>query len=157
MSPGVIAAMIRDAAIRHGVDPFIAAAVVGTESVGDPWAYRFEEEWFERHMRTATREQLAGYVPPRGQLPTLFDEKIFRATSFGLMQVMGDRARCEGFTGRWLTQLCDPALNLEIGCAFLARLHAKTGDYRKALLRYNGGRDPQYPDKVFAAVTRTAT
>jgi hypothetical protein len=58
--------------------------------------------------------------------------------SFGLMQLMGGLARELGFKGAYLTALCDPDLNLQIGCKHLsALLKWADGDVTKALGAYN--------------------
>jgi hypothetical protein len=57
------------------------------------------------------------YVAPLGLPPT---EEIARSISWGLMQVMGQVAREHGFSGKYLSALCDPAAGLELGCTVLA-------------------------------------
>jgi soluble lytic murein transglycosylase-like protein len=76
-------------------------------------------------------------------------ERRWRATSFGLMQVMGQVARERGFTGEWLTELTNPEVGIEYGCRELKRrLDLAHGDVHSGLLGYNGGGDPAYPSKV---------
>jgi len=67
------------------------------------------------------------------------------------MQVMGQTAREAGFEPKFLSELCDPAVGLEIGCRVLARkLAAADGNVAKALLLWNGGANQDYPAQVLA-------
>jgi hypothetical protein len=60
-------------------------------------------------------------------------------------------ARECGFKSTFLTELCDPALGLEIGCLVLAaKLAAADGNVERALLLWNGGANAQYPEQVLA-------
>jgi soluble lytic murein transglycosylase-like protein len=78
-------------------------------------------------------------------------EKQMRACSFGLMQIMGQTAREYGFTGTFLTELCDPDSGVKLGCTKLKReLDRHNGYVTGALLAYNGGGDANYPVRVMA-------
>ena len=47
------------------------------------------------------------------------------------------------------TELCDPEIGLDAGCAILKKkLDGANGDVRQGLLHWNGGADTEYPDKV---------
>jgi soluble lytic murein transglycosylase-like protein len=71
------------------------------------------------------------------------------------MQVMGQVARENGFTGPYLTRLCNPEVGLDVGCKVLRRkIDASGGDLQKGLLRYNGGGNPDYADEVRARITK---
>lgn len=122
-------------ATAKGLDPALVCAVCEHESGGwNPWAVRFEPKFYER------------YTKPMSLTDT---EEYTRAMSFGLMQTMGEVARELGFKGKYLTELCDPVVSLEYGCRKLAQcLQKHDGDVRAALLSYNGGGNPQYPDLV---------
>jgi soluble lytic murein transglycosylase-like protein len=78
-----------------------------------------------------------------------------RSMSWGLMQLMGEVAREMGFTGTYLSQLCDPPIGLLWGCKKLAQcLDAKGGDPEKALLMWNGGGNPNYANEVLARIKK---
>jgi len=98
-------ALAHDAASKHALDPALVCAVVEQESAWDTHAIRYEPAFRTR------------YVAPLG-LPST--EEIARSISWGLMQVMGQVAREHGFSGKFLSALCDPAAGLDIGCAVLA-------------------------------------
>ncbi len=132
-------ALTKEVALAEGVDPALACAVVEQESAWDTWAMRYEPQFLERYVRP---------------LKLLATESQARATSWGLMQVMGQTARELGFTGP-LASLCDPAVGLVYGCRKLARcLKQREGVVHGALLAYNGGANPNYPGQVVARLAR---
>lgn len=123
--------VIKLKARRFGLDPYILAGIVARESGGDPWAVRAEPTykwlWGEKKQ-----------------------DFYMQCISYGLCQVMGATAREFGFKG-YLTQLCEPHLGLQYGASYLTWcLHKTDGDIDKALLKYNGGGDKEYPTKVKA-------
>lgn len=159
--------VIRFHASAFGLDPLMVAAVVMQESGGNRWAARIEQKsklWFTLFGRS--REQMAGWCPTVGQLPELWDEVCWRASSWGYMQVLGETARVLGFQGQYLGELYDPTVNIRYGCAYLgrclrrARLTVTSGDkileYNSAFLFYNGGSDKGYPAKVRAHIASGA-
>lgn len=124
-------------------------SLIYQESGGNPFAYRFEPVFYAKKIIWRTPPQLAGYVP--ASIPTLATEKVARATSWGLMQIMGETARVIGYRKNNLTELLIPADNIEVGCKYYAHLLATRARSEKtkhedALLAYNGGKD--YPAKV---------
>lgn len=129
----------RKSAQIHGIDPQLLLALCHHESAGLRWsAFRYEPAFYDK------------YVPADIKLsnPT---EAHARAISWGLGQVMGQVAREMGFKGIDLSELLNP----EVGTYWAAKklkscLAAKNQDIRLALLAFNGGGDPKYPDKVLA-------
>jgi len=125
-----------------GLDAALVCAVIANESSWDPHPEpRYEPKFFNRYISTMT-----GLSD---------EEKRFRATSFGLMQVMGQLAREYGFTGTQ-AELEEPLNNIKLGCRKLQKCISRethehgtyAGDVAAALLRYNGGGDAHYPDRV---------
>ncbi len=121
----------------------LVTAIVQVESGGDPGATRFESGFKRRYI-----------VPLKLPEP----EATHRATSWGLMQIMGETAYSVGFRGDY-ANLLDPATGLHWGCEYLRRLRDR---YRRepweVICRaYNGGpgnrhnRSNTYPAKVLAA------
>ena len=104
---------IQAAAARHGLAPVLVAAIVQTESAGNPWATRFEPDFLNSYVDAA---------PRRFGAVSVQTERMCRAISFGPMQIMGQVARERGFTGVFLTELCDSETGLEYGCRHLAAL-----------------------------------
>jgi hypothetical protein len=144
--------IINRQAMAHNLRPDVVACIVIQESNGDTFAGRFEEEFYEKRLNGLPRERLSGWVPKPGQTPSLFDERLQRASSFGLMQVLGDTARwCGKVTAPYLTKLCDPDVGVDVGCRVLSFYLGKgAGDYRKALKFYNGSWE--YADKILTRV-----
>ena len=65
------------------------------------------------------------------------EEFIFQSTSWGLCQLMGAVARELGYAGS-PKSLCDPDVNIFIGCLHLSNILKRAhGDYKMALTRYN--------------------
>lgn len=118
---------------------------VEVESAGDPWAMRYEPAFYER------------YVAGEGHRPT---EAKARATSWGLLQVMGQVAREFGFRGRYLSELCAPITNLDIAGKVLRKRYDQIGTWDGALAAFNGGlggnRRPPYRRQAYADSVREA-
>lgn len=129
-------------ALNYGIDPALVCAVCDHESGGwNPWAIRYEPAFYDRYI-----ESMKGISQT---------EKTARAFSYGLMQVMGQVARELGFGGKYLTELCDPLNNLNVGCKKLKRcLDAADGNVTEALLKYNGGANLAYPGLVLKHVPK---
>lgn len=122
-------------AARQQLDPALVKSVCQHESSWNPGATRFEPAFFNR------------YVSPMKGLTA--DEMRLRATSLGLMQIMGQTAREQGYDDPLPNLLASPADQVAQGCEKLARcLEATGGDVERALLRYNGGLAPEYPGLV---------
>lgn len=140
---------------EHNVRPDIVAAIIVQESGGNPLAFRFEPKFYERRLAFRSREGLSGHVPPPPpEGVTLISEKIMRATSWGLMQIMGETARSAlGFKSNHIISLVDPEINIALGVKYLAGHLAKFSNlpekerYTKALTLYNGSSD--YPPLIF--------
>jgi soluble lytic murein transglycosylase-like protein len=136
-TPDLIA-LARTAASDHTLDATLVCAVIEQESAWDAHAIRYEPGFRTR------------YVAPLGLPPT---EGIARSISWGLMQVMGQVAREHGFTGKFLSALCDPVAGLAIGCAVLAaKIASAANDPARALQLWNGGANPNYAAEVLARV-----
>ena len=123
---------------NKGIDPPLVCAVVEQESAWNPWAMRYEPTFMRHYVKPTLPE-----APTTGE--------IARATSWGLMQLMGQVALELGFPGPYFSALCDPAIGLDWGCRKLAKcMEKRSGDTRAALLMWNGGGNFQYPDQVLA-------
>lgn len=131
-------------AVTYALDPALVCAVCHHESANwNTWASRYEPGFFDKYVPQDAKTF--------GNVCSVDTERRLRATSFGLMQIMGQVARERGFTGEYLTELCDPLNGIEYGCRELARrMKNANGDVRKALLGYNGGGNPNYPNLVLA-------
>lgn len=132
----------KDHALVIDCPPELVCAVCEQESNWNPYALRAEPAFEER------------YIKPLHLTPT---EDWARSFSWGLMQIMGETARELGYTGP-LPALCVPDTGLYYGCRKLSACLAKhSPDLKAALLAYNGGGDPTYPDKVIARMSKYKT
>lgn len=124
-------------ALRMGLDPALVCAVCMRESGWQQYAVRYEPAFYERYIS--------------GMNGLTATEMTMRATSFGLMQIMGQTAREQGFRGILLAALLDPENAVTQGCIKLQRELTKyRGDVTLALNGYNGGGDPSYAAAVMA-------
>lgn len=163
----------RGQARSQGVPLDLVLGVIDTESSGDTWAWNPEANWryfwdFEagRPFRQVTAKELGDEYPPsdfsgpRGVDPDA--EWWGQQASWGLMQVMGAVAREIGFTGRFLSELCDPAIGVWAGTIVLRRHLTRWRDQDLAVSAYNAGSprvvpgssalaNQSYVDKVSAA------
>jgi soluble lytic murein transglycosylase-like protein len=151
------------AAEAYGLWPELVCAIVEQESRWNPWAMRYEPEFYDKYIATS----LAARRPDRqtSRLDTLTSagipgdptESRARAFSWGLMQVMGQVAREHSFASASLASLCDPAVGLEVGCrVFAAKLAAAEGNVTRALLLWNGAGNRDYPTAVLARAANYA-
>ena len=150
-------AIIAEKALAHDLDSRLVIAVIEQESGGNPWAMRHEPKfrWFW-NVATGTPWHGPAVAEAFAHLPGCSRETEFEGqrTSWGMMQVMGAVARERGFKGAFLSELADPATGIEYGCRHLSGLLKRAnGDVRHGLLRFNGGGDLDYPNKVLARMT----
>lgn len=130
--------LVNKFAVKYGLDVSLVCALIHHESAWNTYAMRCEPLFFTR------------YIQPMLDKHTVrtMTEANSRATSWGLMQVMGEVAREMGFSGQFLAELCDPQIGIDFGCRKLQKCINSTSDVRAALLSYNGGGDQQYPGMV---------
>jgi soluble lytic murein transglycosylase-like protein len=119
------------------LDPELLAALVMTESSGNPNAMRYEPAFEVRYVVPSIDKHRSC-----GNKQT---EIKMRAFSYGLTQIMGLVARENGFDGKFLTDLLDIDTNLELGGSIL-RGHIKRLGLERGLVRYNGS--SAYPGRV---------
>jgi len=138
--------IVEEVAEKHNLNPRLVRAVISAESGGYIFQTRVEPGFYRKYIKGKTLKELPG------KNPVGVDEEIekeARSTSFGVMQLMLQTARENGFEGH-AVELFDLRTNINIGCKLLAKLlNKKKGVVREALLAYNGGGDLKYPDKVF--------
>jgi soluble lytic murein transglycosylase-like protein len=132
--------LARTIALSQGLDPVLVMAVVEQESMWNPWAMRYEPEFMAKYVEPLyTNNKISA------------SEAYARAFSWGLMQVMGQVAREQGYDRPFLSSLCDPEQGLTVGCQVLKKKLAMAGgDLVRGLLYWNGGANPLYPEQVLA-------
>jgi hypothetical protein len=165
--PSAVASVVALAAQRHGLDPCVLAALVLRESSGDPRAIRHEphyrwlwDAWEGKPFRRVSAEEASRSRPPedfRG--PTGASdatEWAAQRTSWGLCQVMGAVARERGYSGTFLSALCEPELGAEYGARHLSTL-LRRWDLSDALSAYNAGAPTEANDATYVrAILRQA-
>ncbi len=132
---------IARAASQHGLPIKLVRAIVDVESEGNPWATRYEPAFFDRYISSSKIKS----IPPC----SVSTEARLRATSFGLLQIMGAVARERGFEMPFLTALCDPEIGLEFGCRHLGWLAQQWLDkegWEGVVAAYNAGSPRRLPD-----------
>lgn len=141
MDKDQLIALARQKAVEYGLQEHVFCGLIEQESNWDTWAIRYEPAFYDRYVRP---------LVDNGSIKTA-TEAHSRSFSYGLGQVMGQVAREFGFNGKWLTELCDPAVGLKYAAFVLSRkIMAAKGIVSDGLLRYNGGGNPNYPDEVMA-------
>jgi soluble lytic murein transglycosylase-like protein len=139
-APALLVSLARKAAASNSLDPSLVCAIVEQESSWNPWAIRYEPMFFIKYV-----------APLYTNNKVSASEAYARGFSWGLMQVMGQVARENGYTEPFLSSLCDPADALEIGCRVLRKkFEAAAGETTRTLLAWNGGCNPAYPVQVLA-------
>lgn len=151
--PSSLSNIIKSASSVHEIASKIIAGVILVESSGNPKVSRYEDGFYQRYIAKADRQTLKGYIPNSISLDT---EKRLRAFSWGAMQIMGQVARERGYKKEFLYDLLDPDVNIHLGTQILAGYFKATGHWNAALLRYNGGGDAEYPNRVFKKITSGA-
>jgi len=148
-----IGELINRYCIQYKLRPDIVGGLIMQESSAMPLATRFEPGFKRKYL---DGKRLGYFIPDSTRVPLEY-EVLQRATSFGLCQIIGEVARQYGIRSTWLTIIYEPSVNIELCCRILSRNLGDMRDeaaYRKALLRYNGGGDPEYPDKIFKRIER---
>lgn len=129
------------AARQHGLPVALVTAIVRVESEGNPWAMRYESAFYDRYIAST-------HVQGRAPCSDLTEARA-RATSYGLMQIMGAVARERGFDQPFLSELCDPDVGLEFGCRQLASLsqrYISQYGWAGVVAAYNAGSPRQTTD-----------
>lgn len=140
MSADELIALAKARAQFAGVSPPLCCAVAEQESSWNPWSIRYEPAFYERYIEKMTRLS-----------PT---EARLRAMSWGLLQIMGETAREEGYTGD-LTKLCEPQTGLDHGLIHMKKCLARSGGNEPiALNLWNGGANPSYASEVMARLSK---
>lgn len=115
----------------------LLAGIVQEESKFDEWAERSEPS-YERNP-TITKQAKA-WSKAHGGIPTALTEERDRSRSMGLMQTMGQTAREQGLSNRYLSVLFAPRESLRQGAVKLHALLKRYGkDTLAAITAYNQG------------------
>lgn len=130
-----------------GVNQSLLKAIIWQESTVETLATRFEPGFYSLYIADASKTKLRGDWP---ETITETTERRARATSWGLMQIMGQTARELGYKGL-LTGLVYPEVGLFWATAYLSRKIGALG-MELGIRAYNGDvespRTAEYLQKI---------
>lgn len=135
----------------HGLDECLVAGLVWTESSGNPWAIRVERGFWRRYL-PGIKALFKRTRSKRDDRWLKYPDLV--AASYGLCQIMLPTAMEYGFKPTYPTELLEPKRNIDLACQILSAHKRRTGTVEGALLRYNGGGDPDYPNRVIRIADR---
>lgn len=164
--------LIKQTADTFHLDRRLIAGQVQVESAGNPWAWNPEPQYrylwdvkLNKPFRALSAAEQSSEIPPTDFHALVGDpdqEWWGQQASWGLLQLMGAVAREHGFKEKYLPELCDPVVNLSLGCTHLSELvQWAKGNVAQALAAYNGGkggntappfRNQAYADRVLSAM-----
>ncbi len=128
---------IDSVASAYHIPPALIAAIVQEESNFEAFAIRTEPAYLKK--RSVINAARAWSKTHHG-IPTATTELVLRASSWGLMQPMGQLAREQGFSAKYLSELILPTQSLSQGALLLARLLKRYHqDTLSAISAYNQG------------------
>lgn len=120
---------VKTKASKYGLDVKMVDAIIQIESGYDFYALRYEPNATYK----VSPEKFA-----KINVITTETETVTQQMSWGLMQIMGFKAREQGFQGP-MPNLCDVDTNLELGCKILQNFSKKYGDEEDVIASYNAG------------------
>lgn len=136
--------LIREKAREHNLEPEIIAAVIQTESGGNPFAIRCEASKFmDSNGIVILHSNWKYFLEPESFADTINSTRATefagQMTSWGSCQVMGAVAREHGFKG-WFPELCEWNIGIEYGCRHLKQKAQRYGsDPAELYASYNAG------------------
>lgn len=142
LAPEHIRKIIEIKAAEFEIDPDLIEALCQTESSCNPKATRYEPNFYKTYI-----------LPMLHQNAITPDEAIGRATSWGLMQIMGQVAREKRFMGNF-EELFEPAIGLHWALKHLKYFMNKCTILDSAIASYNAGsprinKDGAYVNQVY--------
>jgi soluble lytic murein transglycosylase-like protein len=128
---------IESTAMQYHLPASLLAGVIQEESRFEPWATRAEPRYLRNRK---VRRFAVRWSKSHGGLPNTYTEQSDRSRSYGLMQVMGETAREQGFAAPYLAALYLPRNAIEHGAMLLKHLMARyRNDTLSAISAYNQG------------------
>ena len=125
--------IIKDCSDKYAIDENLIMAIIMQESRGRIWSARYEPDLKYSYMPQSYAKKL---------FISLDTELVMQKTSWGLMQILGVRAREIGFD-QLLPQLLLPSIAIEYGTKVLSDLTKKYDKTDKVIVSYNAG-NPRY-------------
>jgi soluble lytic murein transglycosylase-like protein len=153
MAPDDLIALAKS--LAPPLDPALVCAVIEQESGWNQWLNRYEPDFSANpRYKPTILIQSQDFVKRATFEISLSTEIVNRAMSWGLMQVLGQTARENGFLLP-MASLCDAEFGIRIGCKILLRkITLSNGDKVAGLQAWNGGANPNYAAEVMAREAR---
>lgn len=131
--------LIMQAGEKHQISPTLISAIIMQESAGEPWSYRFEPE---------VKYEVSISLYSKKLHISMDTERNFQHCSWGLMHIMGFKARELGFEEH-LPQLLLPSYGLDWGCRALAGFSKKYNRLQDVIVSYNSGSPQLLPNGLY--------
>lgn len=153
-----VVGLARQFAPKFSLDPVLVTAICEQESEFDNWAIRPESKsGFKERYGAAYHGIIERLRETVAEHWIQFDDVFY--CSYGLMQTMYpvvlETIPDLGRTLKFPTELCEPVTGIVAGCRiFASKLAGANDDTRLALLHWNGGRNPAYPEEVLRRADR---
>lgn len=130
----------KQVALSFDLDPKLVCAICKKESDWNPYAMRFEPKFYADVILPLSKTRLIKLNPAmKSGIPTKETERVCLASSYGLMQILGQTARELGYRNTFTSGLFDIDVNLNFGCMYLKQRVDKYPDIRQAISAYNAG------------------
>ena len=121
--------LIERISLEHGINHKLFHALILCESGGNKYATQYQPNYRYFYKVYEFSKKLS---------ITYVTEKVFQASSHGLVQIMGSSARELGFKG-YPFQLYDTETNLRYGAKFIANLKKRYQNQNDLISAYNQG------------------
>lgn len=133
----IYAALLAALCKEYSVPYDLALSIIEQESGGSNLCFRHEPKVLKDYeLKVFVVESAKFYAKKTGD--SFASEMILRASSLGLMQVLGQKAREYGFE-KPLIQVCDPENGLRLGLRILSDLLKKYANETDVIASYNAG------------------
>lgn len=133
----IYAAILATLCVKYQVPYDLALSIVEQESGGRNLCFRHEPHLHKDYSLKVFVVESAKFYAKKNHV-SVASEMILRASSLGLMQILGQKAREMGFESD-LMDLCVPENGLEYGVRVLSDLMKKYPNETDVIASYNAG------------------
>ncbi|HEV2388602.1 MAG TPA: hypothetical protein VGS20_15260 [Candidatus Acidoferrales bacterium] len=120
-------AMSRKIASQYDLDGDLVASICQDASNWDPWRVEYDGMFYVSHVAPLVENRML----------TNLTEARARAFRWGLMGILGHRARLAGYEGR-LAELLEPGVGLDFGCRLLRQMLAAMAEGANPIEHWRG-------------------
>jgi hypothetical protein len=125
---------------KYALDPFLIGSICQKETAGEKWKSRYEP--------TTDRYVINAYAYASRLGITQETERLAQMHSWGIMQVMGFKAREIGYTD-YLPKLSLLEVGMELGCQILKKLSERYEEESQVISAYNQGSPRKTPGGLY--------